>query len=83
MVGNVEEWVADWVPRSLACASGPAAPPVFDGLGQNCFAGANNSPDTDGFITAALIRGQTGVYAVSGNRGPATQEANLGFRAVR
>ena len=48
MVGNVQEWVADWVPRATACV-----PPLFPDTGDsNCLAGAD---DTSG--RGALVRG--------------------------
>src|SRR5207245_3147207 len=36
MVGNVYEWVADWVPRSTTCV-----PSLFGTDDQNCLAGAS------------------------------------------
>lgn len=79
MVGNLAEWVADWVPRSTACV-----PALFAG-DINCLAGA----DTMGG-PGALIRGgdfidgaNAGVFAVFGVDTPSDVFSLLGFRAAR
>ena len=55
MVGNLAEWVADWVPRSTAC---PGWASFSDD--HMCLAGASDSLSGPG----ALIRG--GAFAVAG-----------------
>jgi hypothetical protein len=90
MVGNVIEWVADWVPRSIEtdvqCGHNNWQ---GDSLhGYQCLFGAAPSGDP-----GALWRGsgvgdgdgsQAGVYAISGLNSPAgTFGFNLGFHAVR
>ncbi len=85
MVGNVSEWVADWVPRSTqfpTCVPSLFAP-EFNNF--NCFAGAST---TDG--PGALIRGGTffngsfaGVFTVDGVNEPSTALSFLGFRCAR
>jgi hypothetical protein len=80
MVGNVDEWVAEWVPQQTAC-------PGWGSLSDDemCLAGANRMETS----AATLIRGG---YFVSGAKaGPlATQVAvpqatfqGLGFRCAR
>lgn len=46
-VGNVFEWVADWVPRSTACV-----PSLFGSGDQNCLVGASTAAGP-----GALLRG--------------------------
>ena len=82
MVGNLAEWVADWVPLSTAC---PGWASFSDD--QMCLAGASSSSQAPG----ALIRG--GAFAVVNGplAGPLTVfdfspfslRSFLGFRCVR
>jgi formylglycine-generating enzyme required for sulfatase activity len=79
MVGNVDEWVADWVPRSSACGSWSGS------LDLQCLAGA----DTFG-EPGALIRGgrlfdgaNAGPFAVDGTASPSRSDALVGFRCAR
>jgi hypothetical protein len=85
MVGNVWEWVADWVPQATYCASA-----LFSTTGDwNCMGTITNS-------AAALQRGGAagngtlaGVFTVSATKSPAFvgDESNYGwlygFRAAR
>ena len=81
MVGNVSEWVADWVPRSTACAG-----EVFAGTGDaNCLAGVGSASGA-----GALIRGggfgsgvEAGVFAVDGRNPPSFENAAVGLRGAR
>jgi hypothetical protein len=79
MVGNLFEWVADWVPRSTAC-------PGWGSFSANamCLAGASTA-DSPG----ALIRGGSfgngagaGVFAVGGLP-PSGAFNGMGFRCAR
>jgi len=83
MVGNVEEWVAEWVPRSTAC---PAAWPFPDyGSDIMCLAGASTTSGP-----GALLRGgdflngaYAGVFDVDGGDQPSGSESDIGFRCAR
>ncbi|MGH7411231.1 MAG: SUMF1/EgtB/PvdO family nonheme iron enzyme [Candidatus Methylomirabilis sp.] len=84
MVGNLDEWVADWVPRSTACPGWGVFSDDF-----MCLAGASISSGP-----GALIRGgnfsdgtDAGVFAVDSGTPPAgssgSSGSDLGFRAAR
>ncbi len=81
LVGNLEEWVADWVPLSTACV-----PEVIAGTGDyNCLAGASTASGP-----GALIRGGhfvngtlAGIFAASGFSTPSFAGIAVGFRAAR
>lgn len=80
MVGNLVEWVADWVPLSTACVTS-----LFGTGDANCLAGASTSNGP-----GALARGgdffdgpSAGVFAVQGNSPVSITSFSLGFRAAR
>ena len=81
MVGNLSEWVADWVPFSTAC-------PGWGGFSDDymCFSGASTTATGPG----ALLRGgswgagpNAGVFAVYGYYYPTDSFIYIGFRCVR
>jgi formylglycine-generating enzyme required for sulfatase activity len=81
MVGNVEEWVQDWVPLSTAC---PGWSGGFSGDFM-CLAGADT---TDG--PGALVRGGSfgggstaGPFGVGGSSLPWLSLDFIGFRCAR
>jgi hypothetical protein len=82
MVGNLGEWVADWVPRSDGTCPGWGA---FSG-DLMCISGAAITAGGPG----ALIRGGNfisgavaGVFAVDGAFAPSFSDVFIGFRAAR
>jgi formylglycine-generating enzyme required for sulfatase activity len=80
MVGNLFEWVAEWVPPSTNC------PAWLGGSDDhNCFAGANT-----GYGPAAIVRGGyvgsgtgAGPLMVNAGTNPDAGDNDLGFRCVR
>lgn len=83
MVGNVSEWVADWVDQANACTLWPAA----FGNDVSCVGGPGS-----GFsdVPGALNRGgdftlgaNAGVFAVSAFSAPSFALGNIGFRCAR
>jgi hypothetical protein len=79
MVGNVSEWVADWVPQSTACGNWGLSDDI------QCLAGAGVSG-----APGALIRGGNlldgagaGVFAVNALNTPFLSHGTVGFRSAR
>jgi hypothetical protein len=81
MVGNLYEWVADWVPASTAC-------PGWGGFSNDnmCLSGANTTANGPG----ALLRGgdfghgtAAGPLTVSASFGPSNFGPSIGFRCGR
>jgi hypothetical protein len=83
MIGNAEEWVADWVPVSTTC---PGWTFTTDKNGDDmCLAGASTSSGA-----GALKRGgywslgaSAGVFAVDGTYLASEESFTLGFRCAR
>jgi|SRR5215813_3219433 len=80
MVGNLWEWVADWVPKSTAC---PGWSTLSDDL--NCLAGASTTQGP-----TALFRGGSfndvqgaGVFAIGADHLPFQGDSTIGFRCGR
>ena len=83
MAGNLSEWVAEWVPRSVTCETwGADVSPTLD---FQCLAGA---------VTAggpgALLRGggflsgsDAGPLAIDGSIQPSFSDSTIGFRCAR
>ncbi len=83
MVGNLYEWVADWVPRSPTCGTWSAGvSPTGD---DQCLAGAATTGEP-----GALLRGgffangsSAGPLAVVGLFEPSIADSSVGFRCAR
>jgi formylglycine-generating enzyme required for sulfatase activity len=85
MVGNLSEWVADWVPASTTCPGWGSADD-FSTTDDMCLAGASTNTTGPG----ALIRGgnffngvSAGPFSVVALNQPQTSFFYLGFRGVR
>ena len=80
MVGNLWEWVADWVPPF----NGSCAAALFAG-DDNCLAGTGQAAGTSALIRGGdLVDGtDAGVFAVFGNGTPSIAFSHVGFRAAR
>jgi len=83
MVGNLYEWVADWMPRSTTCGTwGAGISPTGD---TQCLAGAATTGEP-----GALLRGgdffdgtDAGPLFVSGLSSPSNSGSSFGFRCLR
>jgi len=85
MVGNLNEWVGDWVPASTNCP-GWGAVGTFSSDDAMCLSGASTAVTGPG----ALFRGghfsfaaNSGPFAVSGDFRPSFSDQFLGFRGAR
>jgi len=83
MVGNLYEWVADWVPRSTACGtwSGGVSPTGDD----QCLAGAATTGEPGALLRGGyfIVGTDAGPLAVSGLNGPSVSSGLIGFRCAR
>ena len=83
MVGNLYEWVADWVPRSTACGSWSAGvSPTGD---QQCLAGAATTGEPGALLRGgSFMDGQhAGPLLIGGGNGPSWSAFMAGFRCAR
>jgi sulfatase-modifying factor enzyme 1 len=81
MVGNVFEWVADWVPLSTACVQ-----PLFGSGDQNCLAGASTTAGPGALLRGGFFGGtlsQAGVFMIEARHPPTIIDLAVGFRAAR
>jgi len=83
MVGNRDEWVADWVPRSTSC--GGWAPSVDQTGDMQCLAGAATSGEPGALLRGGGFNGTTwdGPLRVDGSYPPSFAEYFTGFRCAR
>lgn len=82
MVGNVEEWVADWVPRSTACGTWSAGvSPTGD---YQCLAGAATTGEPGALLRGGFSNGSNaGPLSVVGSIEPSVADGSIGFRCAR
>jgi len=80
MVGNLLEWVADWVPLSTTCV-----PALFGTNDFNCLAGASTTAGPGALLRGGLFSDGSfaGVFAVVGDGAPSSADPDVGFRAAR
>jgi hypothetical protein len=81
MVGNLEEWTADWVPLSTECSDWGA---FSDDL--MCLAGGSTAAGGPGAILRGgdfRTRTAAGPLAVVGSGGPSSARSFIGFRCAR
>jgi formylglycine-generating enzyme required for sulfatase activity len=78
MVGNLWEWVADWVPLATDCVTSLFADDI------NCLAGASTTAGPGALIRGGSFNGGSGagVFAV-GDLEPSFAVSIFGFRAAR
>ena len=83
MVGNLYEWVADWVPRSTACGTWSAGvSPTGD---DQCLAGAATTGEPGALLRGGFFANGTdaGPLAVLGDDEPSFSFSGIGFRCAR
>jgi hypothetical protein len=83
MVGNVQEWVADWVPRSTTCGTWTdGVSPTAD---TQCLAGAATAEEPGALLRGGSFLGDTeaGPLAVDGLNGPSSADDISGIRCDR
>ena len=83
MVGNLYEWVADWVPRSTACGTWSAGvSPTGD---DQCLAGAATTGEPGALLRGGFFgRGpNAGPLTVVGSYEPSGWDFGIGFRCAR
>jgi hypothetical protein len=81
MIGNLDEWVADWGELAPDCTYWDA---TF-GTDYSCF-GGNGSDNLPGAVRRGGDRGDgtdAGVFSVKGSVGPAQADDFIGFRCAR
>lgn len=83
MVGNLEEWVADWVPYSTACGAwNGIVSPTGD---EQCLAGAGTGTQPGAILRGGNFFGaaSAGPLAIRASSGPSSASYIMGFRCAR
>jgi formylglycine-generating enzyme required for sulfatase activity len=86
MVGNVDEWVADWADQAASCTNWTTSAGI-PGSDISCFGGPGGAGSAS--LPAALIRGGSfngtgaGVFTVFASFVPSSSSFALGFRCAR
>ncbi len=82
MIGNLDEWVSDWLPASTGCPGWGS----FNNEDLMCLSGASEATLGPGVLTRGGSFGLgagAGVFAVSARSVPYTIDGSLGFRCGR
>ena len=89
MVGNAQEWVADWADQASNCTDWTSQT-LFAGADSLCFGGPGGTPQSSQGIPGALIRGGSrydglaaGVFSVTSHTLPPYGGYGDGFRCAR
>ena len=93
MIGNLNEWTADWMHGANGSLWDPSTSTAGSGYGDDLMSGtnpaANQGTNSSGF-PAAIYRGGAyaggsgaGVFSVVSNAAPSFKGANVGFRCAR
>jgi formylglycine-generating enzyme required for sulfatase activity len=79
MVGNVDEWVADWVPRSTVCGSWGSSSDF------QCLAGAATTGEPGALFRGGFFSDGAGAgpFSVNGFNSPSLSSFGVGFRCAR
>lgn len=84
MVGNLWEWVGDWVPRSAGCGDwNVGISPTDD---EQCFGGAALTGEPGALLRGGSFVGletQAGPFTINGGFGPSAAYVDIGFRCAR
>src|SRR5262249_40331222 len=90
MVGNVQEWTADWTEANVGGCTDAAAADGFPGSDLICFRGYVLEPNVSFPAPGPLVRGGTfedgpsaGVFAVWTGLYPSDSDFGTGFRCAR
>lgn len=80
MVGNLFEWVADWVPRSTGCGEWTSDVRDFQ-----CLAGAATTGEPGALLRGGQFKSRffAGPLSVFGSLEPSLEDRGIGFRCAR
>jgi len=93
MVGNIHEWVADWMQGGSVPFGPNGGPNIEPGFGEDTVSGTNSASTPGAGSTnfpAAIYRGgkfdagsNAGMFAFSATRAPSVSDPGIGFRCAR